>query len=103
MYDVEILNIFKFECRDMPGVYKCGISYRLLDSKSICNTAKMKGYASLVFYVDDVTFFEKFDSKYFGTNLKIEVIEEPSPSNPMRKRAVLKAIKKSNGEDLYLL
>jgi hypothetical protein len=103
MYDVEILNIFKFECKDMPGVYKCGLSYRLLDNKSICSTAKMKGFANLAFYIDDVTFFDKFDPKYFGTNLKVEVIEEPSPTNPMRKRAVLKAIRKANGEDLYLL
>ena len=57
MYDVEILNIFKFECKDMPGVYKCGLSYRLLDNKSICSTAKMKGFANLAFYIDDATIF----------------------------------------------
>lgn len=103
MYDVEVLNIFKFQSKDVPGTYLCGISYRLLDEKAICTSKKMKGYADLTFYTDNVDFFDKFDIKFFGTNLKFEVAEEPIPSNPMRKRSVLKAIKKPNGEDLYIL
>lgn len=101
--DVEVLNILKYEDKKNPGKFNCRISYRLLDTKSIADTAKFKGYSDCAFFIDGFELFDKFESKYFGTHLKLEVEEKSYASDPFKKYCVLKAIKTEDGKDLYTL
>ena len=101
--DVEVLNILKYEDKKNPGKYCCRLSYRLLDTKSIANTGKFKGYSECSLFIDGFELFDKFDHKYCGTHLKFELEEKAYTNNPFKKYCVLKAIKSEDGKDLYTL
>lgn len=101
--DVEVLNVLKYEDKNEKGKYKTRISYRLLDPEKISKTDKFKGYAELSIYLDGTEVFDKFDTKYCGTQLKFKLIEESYPNNPMRKYVKLKEIKNANNQSICVL
>lgn len=103
LIDVEVLSLIKYEDKDNTGQYKTRISYRLLDPKSISNTANLRGYSDLAYFLDGTELFDKFDIRYFGTSLKFEIEEKSYANNPFKKFVSLKSIKDSNGKDLYIL
>ena len=101
--DVEVFSILRYEDKKNPGTYKCRLSYRLLDTKSIANTANLKGYSELAFFLDNTKLFDEFDPKFCGKALKFEIEERPYANNPFKKYVCLKAIKDSDGKDIYIL
>ena len=102
LVDVEILNILKYTDKK-TGEDKCALSYRLLNEESKANTPKFKGYSNLTIFMKNTDLFDKFESKYFGKHLVLELVETQNVQDPMKKTIVLKSIKNEKNEDLYLL
>lgn len=99
-YDVEILNMVKF--RSKEGIEKVRIAYRLLDTKTISNTEKFKGYADLSVYVDNTRPFN-LPVEYYGKHLKFEFRVEPHPNDPVKKITKLVKIVSENDKDLCVV
>lgn len=100
MYDVEILNMVKFT--DKNGKEKTRIGYRLLDTKTISNSDKFKGYADLALYVDNTKPFD-LPTEYFGKHLKFVFKEIPNPSDPVKKITKLVKIVSDTDKDLCVV
>ena len=98
-YDVEILNMVKYR---KDGKDKVRIAYRLLDSKTIANGDKFKGFADLAVYVDSTKPFD-LPIEYYGKHVKFYFREEPNPKDPVKKITKLVKIASDSDKDLCVV
>lgn len=94
-FQVELTNCLKYKDKK-TGNDKVRLGYRLKDNKYNQNSLTFKGYAEMSYFLEGTGLFDKMKSEYFGMPAELTMEEQPSPSNPMRKIAVLKQIRIGN-------
>lgn len=93
-FQVELLSCLTFKDKDSELSTRLG--YRLQSPDYLQDTDKFKGYSEMSYFCKGTDLFNKLNKSMFGVPAELVVEEKMSPSNPMKKTAVLKSIKVNN-------
>lgn len=75
---------------------KTRVGYRMLEEQYRQDTANLKGFSELSFYIDGHDLFNKLKKEYFGVQAELEVTSQPSKNNPMKNIQIVKTIRVGN-------
>ena len=94
-YQAELLNCLVYSDKKTNEPVT-RLAYKFKSSEYIQDAEKFKGYAELAYFSNGTSLFDKMKKEYFGVPCEIEITEQPSKSNPLKKTTVFKSIKVGN-------
>ena len=94
-YQAELINCLVYKDKNTNEL-TTRLGYKLKGNEYLQDSDKFKGYSELAYFSNGTNLFDKMKKEYFGVPCEMQIDEQPSKSNPLRKITVLKSIKVGN-------